>query len=159
MCWQCDNPDGTDEEYLDILRGMVRDHGWTVQFVEDGRRPFAYTIGLHDIGLPEMMITGMQPEPSARVLGSLAHQITEDGTFLRPAMHINYQNEFLFEVVDVEHPDVHLKYAVALCSPRIRAFQLVWADDRGRWPWDRGWGHGRWRQPVLGVRTPVMDQS
>jgi hypothetical protein len=30
---------------------------------------------------------------------------------------------------------------------------LVWADERGRWPWAAGWGHGRRRQPVLGVRA------
>ncbi|WP_234711384.1 DUF4262 domain-containing protein [Mycolicibacterium llatzerense] len=136
-----------------MLRGIMKDHGWAVQFVEDDRRPFAYTIGLHHLGLPELLVTGLPPRTAGRVLNSLGHQIVEDGTFLRPAMQIDYQGEFMFEVIDVEHPDVHLKNAVALCSPRIRAFQLVWTDARGCWPWDRGWSHGRRRQPVLGVRT------
>ncbi|MGW4096512.1 DUF4262 domain-containing protein [Mycobacterium sp. NPDC004974] len=157
MCWQCDNPNGTTDDYLDILRDIIKDHGWAVQFVENDKRPYAYTVGLHDMGLPELLITGMPAQASARVLNSLAHQITEDGTFLQPAMHIDYQDEFLFEVVEVEHPDVHLKFAVELCSPRIRAFQLVWTDDRGRWPWDRGWSHGRCRQPVLGVRKLLPE--
>ncbi|MGO8941805.1 MAG: DUF4262 domain-containing protein [Mycobacterium sp.] len=53
MCWQCDNPHGTTDEYLDSLRDTIADHGWVVQFVESEQRPFAYTIGLHEKGLPE----------------------------------------------------------------------------------------------------------
>jgi hypothetical protein len=70
-------------------------------------------------------------------------------------MHIDYQDEFLLEVVEVDHPDVHLIFAVGLFGPRVRALQLVWTDDRRCWPWDRGWSHGRRRQPVLGSRSPV----
>jgi Domain of unknown function (DUF4262) len=155
MCWKCDNPEGTTEEYLDELRGTISDHGWAVQFVEDDKRPFAYTVGLHARGLPELLITGLNAQISAIVLNSIAHTIVDDGMSLAPAVHIDYEDRFLIEVVEVEHPDVHLEFAVAICGPEIRALQLVWADDRGRWPWDVGWGHGRRRQPVLGVRTPV----
>lgn len=153
MCWQCDNPDGTIEDYLNILREMIRAHRWAVQFVESEKRPFAYTVGLHDLGLPELLITGLSAEVATRVLNSIAHMIVDDGTAVLPAMHIDYQDRFLIEVIEVEHPDVHLKYAVALYGPQVRALQLVWADDRDRWPWEPGWGHGRRRQPVLGVRA------
>lgn len=154
MCWKCDNPDGTQEQYLAMLAGTVRDHGWAVQYVEDDRRPFAYTVGLHEKGLPEMLITGLNPQTSMRVLNSVGRRIVDEGLPLQSAMRLD-QDEFLFEVVDIEHPDVHLKFAAGLYGPEIRALQLVWADDRGRWPWDRGWGHGRRRQPVLGMRTAV----
>ena len=120
MCWQCDNPHGTLDEYLDSLRDTIADHGWVVQFVEDERRPFAYTIGLHERGLPELLITGLRAKTSARLLNSIAHMIVDDGTTLQPAVHIDYQGEFLLEVVEVEHPDVHLKFAVSLCG-RISA--------------------------------------
>jgi len=143
------------EDYLDELRTTISDHGWAVQYVESENRPFAYTVGLHDHGLPELLITGLSPDIAARVLNSIAHMTVDDGTTLAPAMHIDYQDRFLIEVVEVEHPDVHLKFAVRIFGPRVRAVQLVWADDRGRWPWDAGWGHGRRRQPVLGVRTEL----
>lgn len=125
MCWQCDNPHGTTDEYMDSLRDTIADHGWVVQFVESEQRPFAYTIGLHERGLPELLITGLQAQTSARLLNSIAHQIVDDGTTLQPAMHIDYQGEFLLEVVEVEHPDVHLKFAVSLCggtSARINLY-------------------------------------
>lgn len=152
MCWQCDNPSGTIEDYLDELRATIKDHGWAVQFVESEKRPFAYTVGLHDLGLPELLMTGLPADVATRVLNSIAHMSVGDGTVLAPAMHIDYQDRFLIEVVEVEHPDAHLKFAIKLFGPQVRALQLVWADDRGRWPWDPGWKHGRRRQPVLGIR-------
>jgi hypothetical protein len=33
--------------------------------------------------------------------------------------------------------------------------QLVYADDRGHWPWDTGFRGGRGGQPVLGARAIV----
>ncbi len=155
MCWKCDNPNGTEQEYLQSLRETIDDHGWAVQYVESDSRPFAYTVGLTKRGMPELVITGMKPNTSARLLNSIAHMIVDDGTRLAPAMHIDYQSEFLLEVVEVEHPDVHLLYAMRLCGDGVRALQLVWADDNGRLPWERGWSHGRRRQPVLGMRAPI----
>lgn len=155
MCWQCDNPDKTTDDYLDELRDTIKIHGWAVQFVESDQRPFAYTIGLHEKGLPELLVTGMQAHVSARMLNLIGRQMVDEGMVLRPAEHIDCGGRFLCEVVEVEHPDVHLKFAAGIYRTDIRAYQLVWADDKGRWPWDRGWGHGRRRQPVLGVRSPL----
>lgn len=153
MCWKCENPDGTAEEYLEHLREIIGDHGWVVQYVESDKRPFAYTVGLHGLGLPELLITGLSAQVSCRVLNSIAHMVVDDGTVLMPAMHIDYVDRFLIEVVEVEHPDVHMRFAVDIFGPNIRALQLVWADEKGRFPWVTGWGHGRRRQPVLGCRT------
>jgi hypothetical protein len=155
MCWQCDNPDATIDDYMDELRHTIRGHGWAVQHVEDNKRPYAYTIGLHERGLPELLMTGSTPTVAHSVLNSIAHMVVDDGTKLAPAMHIDFEDRFLMEVVEVEHPDVHLKFAVNFYGPEIRALQLVWADNHGRLPWDPWWAHGRRRQPVLGARTPV----
>jgi hypothetical protein len=94
MCWKCENPDGAEEDYLDQLREMMRDHhGWQVQIVEHDRRPFAYTVGLHNRGLPELLITGLNAHVSNRVLKSIGHMIVDDGTFLAPAMQIDYPGQ------------------------------------------------------------------
>ena len=103
-----------------------------------------------------MLITGLPARTSKRLLNSIAHDMVDDGTVLRPAIHIDYQSEFLLEVVKVDHPDVHLGFAVAICGPDVRAVQLVWTDDFRHWPWDPGWSHGRRRQPVFGIRSPVL---
>jgi hypothetical protein len=152
MCWQCDNPNGTTEEYLDELRATIRIHGWVVQGVEDDRLPYAYTIGLHNRGLPELVVTGLPPERAAHVLNDVAAAAC-GGRVFRPGAHVAVGDGPLLEIVEVDHPDAHLNFAVALGGPEIRALQLVWADDRGRWPWAAGWGPGQRRQPVLGVRV------
>lgn len=58
MCWLCDHPQATTQDYLDILRRQIAKCGWTVQYVE-GRSPFGYTIGLSEVGLPELLVTGL----------------------------------------------------------------------------------------------------
>jgi hypothetical protein len=47
---------------------------------------------------------------------------------------------------------VHLPLAAAINGPGFAALQLVYADDRGHWPWDVGFRGGRGGQPVLGAR-------
>lgn len=152
MCWQCDNPQATIDDYLDVLRKTIREYRWAVQFVEDGQRPFAYTIGLHDRGLPELLLTGQPPQTSARLLNSVARDMVDGGTILHPGMHIDFQGEFLLEAIEVDHPDVHLKFALGILDEPFAALQLVWTDDGRHWPWDRGWSRGRRCQPVLGRR-------
>jgi hypothetical protein len=152
MCWQCDNPNGTTEGHLDELRATIRTHGWAVQGVEDDRLSYAYTIGLHDRGLPELLVTGLSPESATGLLNDAAGAVV-GGRDLAPGAHIAVGAGPLLEIVEVDRPDAHMNFAVALGGPDIRALQLVWADERGRWPWAAAWGHGRRRQPVLGIRA------
>jgi hypothetical protein len=60
----------------------------------------------------------------------------------------------LVEVVKVTAPWAHLNVAVELYGQRIRGLQLIHADKRGRWPWDREYQGVRGGQPVLGRREP-----
>jgi hypothetical protein len=41
MCWQCDNPHRTTDDYLDILQEIINGHGWAIQYIESENRPFA----------------------------------------------------------------------------------------------------------------------
>ena len=49
-------PRATTADYLEELRKTITQAQWAVQYVEDERRPFAYTIGLHDCGFPEYLV-------------------------------------------------------------------------------------------------------
>ena len=62
MCWKCDHPEATVQEWLEAIHEVVEKQGWTVQFVESDRTPYAYTIGLHERGLPELLVTGLPPQ-------------------------------------------------------------------------------------------------
>jgi len=65
----------------------------------------------------------------------------------------------VMEIVRVTEPSVHLAVAAALNGPQFVALQLVYADDRGRWPWESGFRGGRGGQPVLGARTAVAART
>jgi hypothetical protein len=152
MCWQCDHPDKTPEDYLDLLREKILAKGWAVQYVEDDRRPFAYTIGLHDRGLPELLVTGLDPRPALWLLNTFARRAL-GGKAPKAGKQVWLPAGTRVELVRVAQPDAHLYMAVAIEGPEIEAVQLVWADGRGRWPWAPGFDDGRRPQPVLGARA------
>jgi hypothetical protein len=153
MCWMCDNPEATFEDYDDLVRSAIDRDGWFVQSVQPGRRQpgFSYTVGLTALGRPELLVTG-RPMRVARDLlnGITAHLVHHEGGRLRPGDHVLLRDHPDIEVVRVAEPTVHLVTACNIYGPGVDALQLVYADDRGKWPWDVGF---RGRQPVLGPRS------
>lgn len=60
-----------DEELLQQMRQVIREQGWAVK----GVGPYiAYTVGMTDAGLPELVLIGVPVEPAARVLNELARR-------------------------------------------------------------------------------------
>ena len=151
MCWKCDHPDSTMQEWLEGIYALVQRNGWVVQFVTD-RTPFAYTIGLHPRGLPELLVTGMPPQRARHVLNSVAEYLVDGGKPL-PGERILIGDELLLDVVQVQHPDAHLKFAAAFYGADLRALQLVWPDDQGHRPWCSEFSNSGVRQPVFGMRV------
>jgi hypothetical protein len=155
MCWKCDHPGGTTEEYLAELRQTMLESGWAVQYVERERMPLAYTIGLTRYGLPELLLTGLPPRRAARMLNALGRRAV---TGERPAAgaRIALPAGPLIEMVEVEHPDVYLILAGAIFGDEVTALQAVWVDSHGRWPWAANFDDGRGTQAVLGVRAATQ---
>ncbi|MDT7735427.1 MAG: hypothetical protein QOE12_2601 [Mycobacterium sp.] len=150
MCWKCDHPDSTVQEWMELIYAAVQQNGWVVQFVSD-RTPFAYTIGLHPRGLPELLVTGMPAERARLVLDSVAQYLVKGGRPV-PGERMLIGGELLLDFVQVQHPDAHLKFAVNIYGP-LRALQLVWSDEQGHRPWCAEFSNGGVRQPVFGVRV------
>lgn len=153
MCWQCDHPEATTADYLNELRMAIARHEWVVQYVEDERRPFAYTIGLHKQGFAEYLVTGVSPERAMQLLNSVASYTIRE-VAPKSGDTMNIAGEVDLEFVEVGQPDAHLVHAVNLYGPTVRALQLVWRDERGHSPWCPDFDGGRGSQPVLGKRGP-----
>ncbi len=149
MCWYCDNPEG--DYYGDVVRPKIARHGWMVQYVgpTGPRAPFAYTAGLTEQARPELVVTGLRDQRSAELLDAAARQLS--GAPAEPGQHLDVGGRDL-EVVRVPEPAAHLFVAASLYGPDLTALQLVYADERGTWPWSRGFRGGRGGQPVLGPR-------
>lgn len=153
-CWRCLRPEATYEDYLAHVREVVDRCGWLVQGVVDsgGRAPLASTVGLTEAGLPELLVTGRRLQVAASLLNAVAEYTLREVEVL-PG-EILHLGDVHLEAVELPHPDAHLLTATALYGgDQVRALQLVWADDRGRLPWERGHRGGQGGQPVLGPRT------
>ncbi len=151
MCWKCDHPEATFEDWRQEIRAAVDRRGWVIQYIEDEDAPFAYTIGLHPLGLPELLVTGLDPKPTVTLMNRMIDLVGR-GKLPDAGQQLVLPNGPRIEIVDVEHPDAHMGMAIALEGPRISAKQVVWADEFGHWPWSAKFNHARRRQPVLGVR-------
>lgn len=153
MCWVCDHPESTKAARLAYVQGLLAEHPWVVVGVDrDGRRPpYSYTVGLTELDRPELLITGLSKERAVNVLIAAVEQVLDTGT---PAVGaaIRLPGKRPGEVVGVAEPGVHLAVAADLFGERLTALQLVYADVRGRWPWDKDFRNGRAGQPVLGPR-------
>lgn len=157
MCWQCDHPGATWQDYLGHLRELLDRHRWVVQGVQRERqRPaYAYTVGLPRRQRPELVVTGLPYHQAVDLLNKAAEHVLHSAA-PRPGEVLSLRGEPATEIVRVAEPGVHLRVAAALNGPGFSALQLVYADDRGRWPWDAGFRGGHGGQPVLGARRPLL---
>jgi hypothetical protein len=155
MCWQCDHPGSTYQDYLHHMRDLMKCHGWAVQGVGGDRihPPWAYTVGLTEFGEPEFVVTGMRLGHAAELLNNVAAHVLRYKA-PDPGEQVPLTGGPLIQIVTVAEPSAHLRVAVDFYGSGIRALQLVHADDRGHWPWDVGWRGIRGGQPVLGIREP-----
>jgi hypothetical protein len=154
MCWQCDHPEATHEDFLAHMRRLIDVHGWAVQAVERSgvHPPWAYTVGLTEAGRPELIMTGMPLTKATALLDALADHVMHAHA-PKPGRRVTLRGGLAIEIVEVTEPSAHLLVAVELYGPSVQALQVVYADYRGRWPWESGYrGDGRGGQPVLGVR-------
>lgn len=155
MCWVCDHPESTRAAQLAYVRGVLEEHPWVVIGVErDGYRPpYSYTVGLTGLDRPELLITGLSKERAAKVLIAAADLVLDTGVPAAGA-RVRLPGKRPGEIVQVAEPSVHLGIATDLFgTERVTALQLVYADVRGRWPWDKNFHNGRAGQPVLGPRS------
>lgn len=162
MCWACDHPEGTRLDYLNHCRREIKKFGWIIQGVERQgiRPPWVYTVGLTLHQKPEIVVTGLPVGRAADVAQDVAEYVM-DGTVPAPGERARLHGGSLVDFVRVAVPTAHLNVAVELFGPGVRALQVVHADRRGNWPWDRGYRGGRGGQPVLGARaeTPARPRS
>ncbi len=154
MCWMCDHPGTTLQDYLNHMSSIIHKNIWAIQGVQrDGLRPpFAYTVGLTAMGKPELIVTGMPTARAAALLNDVAVHILH-AEVPEPGERVPLIGGPLIEFVEVQTPTAHLLRACDLYGTRIRALQVVHADDRGRWPWETGYRGVKGGQPVLGPRA------
>ena len=143
--------------HIDFLVGQV---GWAVIKIvptgEDLSTSYAYTVGLTEHGLPELLISGLDPQLSQDLLNDLARRV--HGTTQR-FTHLQTIGDLLrgFDAVIIDGaPTDALHAGLALArygAQRVRLQQVVWPDPQGRFPWQPGSTITAHAQPLLSHPT------
>lgn len=153
-------PNGGDE----VIFRCVEEHGWSVTGVcaDEDQPGWAYSVGVwHTARRPELCIFGLPFD----VMGHAINEVTRrarDGTGLDPHAPI----EGVLSPGPLVLRPVHPSWAgTSLFAVANRFYrrplefqQLVWPDERGRFPWEVGRSRSIGRQPMLWLdRTDHPD--
>lgn len=158
MCYICNNPGANREDYLAIVRESIRECGMFIQHVEGNARrhstDFSYTIGLHGIGHPELLVLGCDPNTATNLLSWVAHEVGH-GRMLVPGDVLDIEPwQHRVTIESVPNPG-EITYEVNNFYRRPRelpvdVFQLTYDDEAGRFPWEPGYSLPAWLQPRPG---------
>jgi len=130
--------DQVDRKVLDDVARV----GWSDMAIfptkDEPGLPFNYTVGLCEMDHPEILVMGMDPKQMHGLLSWVVEQI-RNGVNYQPN---TYSEEVLangfhvawVEVLDVHHEDFPLNMATRLFGD-ISAIQLIWPDQKDRFPW------------------------
>ncbi|MEO6789669.1 MAG: DUF4262 domain-containing protein [Ornithinibacter sp.] len=118
--------------------------------------PFAYTVGMHGVGHPEMLVFGLAQEASRTLLTGLAHGVREHSRDLTVGDLVsagpNEQLKLLVEHLPNPGQILHQAndYYDRPPEASVEAVQLSWPDAAGHWPGDARCEGGAARQPRPG---------
>ena len=140
--------------YLAQVRRLIAQHGHAVQVVapSPGEAGWAYTVGLHSHGLPELIVVGGLAVPDQHgILNELAERMRDGEVFepgrRYPSLLVGFDVTFV-EVADTTTED----FAVAnRLQSDFRALQMVWPDHSNRFPWDPDYAIPKDDQRLLGL--------
>ncbi|WP_028193320.1 DUF4262 domain-containing protein [Salinispora pacifica] len=145
------------EEFLQNQQRLINEFGWAVTAVlpdlgESGST-FAYTVGLTEHDLPELVIAGLDPLTAQELLNDMAARVSSRAERFthgqRVADLLAGYDAIIVEgpATDALHPGAaHARYG----KDRVRLQQIVWPDTHSRFPWDDGYEYPAHVQPLLG---------
>jgi hypothetical protein len=147
--------DRSDQQVLNDLLGLIREHGWAVRHVgagpADDAAAFSYTVGLTALGHPEVVVTGLPFEHAHTFLNNIGHDV-RSGQRFEPGSTTGELTEPAAPVVFLAVEDTSGLTAVEQVYGRVQAVQMVWPDSTGRLPWEDGYRNPPKAQPLLGPR-------
>lgn len=157
------------------IQGHIDRVGWAVTGVMPSHNDppqttsFAYTVGLTEKNLPELLMAGLPARTMQQLLNTAAAHLTSDGS--PPFRHGEHVTGIVasYPLIVVQGPvpqrigdalTTHGSLADTLFPgvavarygrDALRLQQLVWPDREGHFPWDGAYVIEAWVQPTLAV--------
>lgn len=149
-----DNPFGKKQDIMTAInhaRESIAVEGFAVNIHQPGLYPntrtdSVHTVGLQQIGLPELVISGMHDSVTAVGLIGLCARLQRDqgeflpGRLIKEVFKDGSPYGFMCVQVEDRFIDDLFPLNKVLFGPEIktRAIQLAWPDVEGRFPWEPG---------------------
>jgi hypothetical protein len=140
---------------------VIAQHGWAIRGVfasDDGSTPeFAYTVGLHDRGCPELITFGVQYRVAGSLLNELAGQLVGEGMedfrlVVGPRAMEGWPVKFYILPCDPSALEDDAAGVLSRSGGQAKVAQVCWSDEAGNFPWEHGFdARLRGVQPVLGA--------
>jgi Domain of unknown function (DUF4262) len=148
--------DPGDEKLIADIRG----HGWHIVAVaEDSHGPgFALTVGLYLRTLqPEILIMGVPPIPSGRVLNAIGDYVMAGGQLIPERLYPEFVDgrEVIFRRIAPHNYHDYLGYGnwfYREWPDGFPAFQCIWPDLKGVFPHESGFEE-RFRKLQIDLST------
>lgn len=174
-CTICDGlaagktPDQIKAEMLASMKDMIANEGVAIHVVDGGNEvsSFAFTVGMTELNLPEILLIGLSPQNAANGVYDYYKQI-KDGSLSPDVRTIETLFNMPVEKCDVVDVD-GIAAVNDLChfansyyeqeGKAVKWQQLVLPDANGLFPWHMAFDHERMDhcQPIFGLPESVRD--
>ncbi|HEY9315653.1 DUF4262 domain-containing protein [Williamsia sp.] len=140
---------------VDFAHRAIAKRYWTVTAVRAnvaaGFPSLAYTTGLTSLGHSELIIYGLDPGVAGSILNTVGHRISRGGGTLTAGERLSgFIDDDLDLMVIEALTTTDLRVARAVYG-EVSAWQLVWPDATGEYPWSTHYGMARTAQPLAGL--------
>lgn len=129
--------------HLQSLVELVEKHGWTCLSVfgsEDGEEPFTCTLGAKGVGLPDLIIMGLS-NAGIPILNSILNAAKNGLVLAEDVKYTQFANlPLMLKHLTTEQTSAHmLRTTWYYRGEPFEAFQVVYPDPAGRFPWEEAY--------------------
>ncbi|MGK9272319.1 DUF4262 domain-containing protein [Williamsia muralis] len=140
---------------VDFAHRAIAKRYWTVTAVraavQVGFPSLAYTTGLTSLAHPELIIYGLEPGTAGSILNTVGHRIARAGGSLTAGERLSGFFDHDLDLVAIEALTTSDLRVANRVYGSVSAWQLVWPDSAGLYPWSAGYGIAKTVQPLAGL--------
>ena len=126
---------------LSEITNQIKEYGCSIISTETDGTRMAYTVGLSDSGLPEIVVFGLPAATAHGILNDAAKLLKEDKLPLDAPISQLAKLPLVCKQVPaergVESINVAIVWADVWAGRPVNLIQLVWPDEKGHFPWQK----------------------
>ncbi|WP_311061595.1 DUF4262 domain-containing protein [Pseudomonas aeruginosa] len=148
------------EAFQERLEKIIREVGHAVittgSEIAEGTIAMAYTMGLSDQGLPELLLFGIGGEPAMEILNTAADMLRSGELPVDVPVEKLLNLPIVVKAVPPEAAAEYIVQANGRAGRQLPALQLVWPDPEGRFAWEPQFDEGFRFQPAPYEKRQVL---